>query len=147
MLNKTTNKIVCPIRGGTSSRYAEERAAELAEERGSQLVFVHVIDPIHVQSKDAPLSDAVLAEMEYMGESFLCIAFERARTRGIKAERIVLHGPVAATLEKFLIDAHASALVIGSPDHDAGHGTFSREQFDKFVEHVWTALHIEVVIV
>jgi nucleotide-binding universal stress UspA family protein len=147
MLNKTSNKIVCPIRGGTSSRYAEELAVELAEERGSQLVFVHVIDPTHMQPKDAPLSDAVLAEMEYMGESFLCIAFERARTRGIKAERVVLHGPMAPTLEKFLVDSHASTLVIGSPDHDAGHGTFSREKFDRFVEHVWNDLRIDVVIV
>ena len=147
MTNKTIGKIVCPIRGGTSSRFAEERAVELAVERGVQLVFVHIVDPTGTQQKDVPLSDAVLAERERMGDSFLCIAVERARTRGINAERVVLHGPIAATLEKYLIDSHATVLVIGSPDRDGGHSKFKRERFDQFVEHVWNTLRIDVVIV
>jgi nucleotide-binding universal stress UspA family protein len=147
MTTKISEKIVCPIRGGTSSRYAEERAVALAEERGAEVIFVHIVDPSLAQRIERPLSEAVLEELEHIGESFLCIAVERAHARDAKAERVVLHGPVASTLEKFLRESRASVLVIGSPDHDAEHGTFSQDQFDRFIERLRTTLSIEIQVV
>jgi nucleotide-binding universal stress UspA family protein len=147
MTNKRPARIVCAIRGGISSRYAEERALELSKERSADIVFVHIIDPELVHRTEKPLSEAVLTEMEYMGESFLCIAAERARIQHVNAQKVVLHGPVTETLENYLTDSQTTVLVIGSPEHHAKHSTLSKQRFDGFVEHLRTDLDIEVHVV
>ena len=57
-------KIVCAIRGGDTSRRAQERAVVLGQERNGLVIFVHIIDTELIHAMDTPLTDAVQVEME-----------------------------------------------------------------------------------
>jgi nucleotide-binding universal stress UspA family protein len=140
-------KIVCAIRGGDSSRRAQERAIALAKERHGCVIFIHVIDINRVEGVGAAIADALYSEMEHIGTSLLSIAAERALAHGVKAETVVLDGPVPVALEKYLRESQATTLVIGSPDNDPSHNVFDSDSLNVFVEHLQTTLGIAVEVV
>ncbi len=140
-------KIVCAIRGGDTSRRAQERAIQLGQERNGSVVFLHIIDIDLINQMDTSLTDAVQVEMEQIGRALLTIAVERAQAQGVKAEKVIRTGSVRQTLEVFLREVQASVLVLGAPDGGSKYNTFTRAQFDAFVEQMKATLGIDVEIV
>ncbi len=139
--------IVCAIRGGDTSRRAQERAIVLGQERHGLVIFVHIIDTELIHMMDTSLTDAVQVEMEQIGSALLTIAVERAQAQGVKAEKVLRTGPVRQTLEAFLREVQATVLVLGAPDGGSKYNTFSKPEFDAFVEQLKTTLGIHVEIV
>ncbi len=123
-------KIVCAIRGGDSSRRAQERAVALGQERNGLVIFVHIIDTDLINQMDTSLTDAVRVEMEQIGTALLTIAVERAQAQGVKADKALRTGPVRQTLEAFLREVQASVLVLGAPDGGSKYNTFSKAEFE-----------------
>ncbi len=140
-------KIVCAIRGGDTSRRAQERAVALGQARNGLVIFVHVIDTDLIARMETPLTDAVQIEMEQIGNALLSIAVERAQAQGAKAEKALRTGPVRPTLEAFLHEVQATVLVLGAPDGGSKYTPFTRARFDEFVGQLKASLDIEVQVV
>ncbi len=85
--------------------------------------------------------------MEQIGTALLTIAVERAQAQGVKADKALRTGAVRQTLEAFLREVQASVLVMGAPDGGSKYNTFSKAEFDAFVEQLKAALSIDVQIV
>ncbi len=139
-------KIVCAIRGGESSRRAQERAIALGQERDALVIFVHIIDLDLIERMQTPLTDAVLSEMENIGSALLNIAVERSQARGVKAEKALRRGPVGQTLTAFLHELQPTTLVMGSPDSSSGGNSFTETQFNRFVEELRKTTEIDIEI-
>ncbi len=138
MLNP--GKIICAIRGGESSRRAQERAIELAKERCIPIVFVTIIP-------ETLLKPLAMGEMKWVGETLLRIAVARAQAQQVEATMTVLHGLVAETLEQFVKETQPTILVLGSPGPLAGQPTFSRSSFQSFVSGLQQRYALEVIAV
>ncbi len=82
--------------------------------------------------------------MEQIGSALLAIAVERAQAQGVKAEKAIRTGPVRQTLEVFLREVQASVLVLGAPDGGSKYNTFTKSQYDAFVERLKATLGIDI---
>jgi nucleotide-binding universal stress UspA family protein len=139
--------IVCATRGGEASRRTQERAIALAKERDAPLVFLCAVDPSFAGPVDEGLSTALADELRRLGRSLLCIAQARAREQGVEAQTHVRCGPVRQTIEGYLHEVDASALVIGSPQAHAQRQTFDAEEVHRFAEALRQTTDVEVIVV
>ncbi|MGD1993777.1 MAG: universal stress protein, partial [Anaerolineae bacterium] len=94
--------IVCATRGGQASRRTQERAIELAKERGAKLIFICVVDPTFTGPVDEQLGEALSDELKRLGGSLLYIAKARAEKQGVPAETVVQCGSVWEDLQTYL---------------------------------------------
>ncbi len=108
---------------------------------------MHVIDVSRVEGVGTSIAGAVLSELEHIGTSLLSIAAARAQAQGVKAETVILHGPVPATLEAYLRDSQVTTLIIGSPDNDPARNVFDGQSLNQFAEHLRTTLNMAVEVV
>lgn len=139
--------IVCATRGGEASRRTQERAIALAIERGAELVFLCVFDPSVARSLDSTLAAAVIKERRWLGRALLGIAQARARRAGVDAGAVVLDGPVVETIETYLRQVKASALVIGQSKGDSAMATFRVGRIWHFAERIERDTGVETVVV
>jgi RNase H-fold protein (predicted Holliday junction resolvase) len=63
------------------------------------------------------------------------------------ADVVVRHGPARQTLEDFLREVNASALVLGVPHTDLGAQTFASGRAPQFVQEIRSTNGVEVVVV
>lgn len=107
--------ILCATRGGEASLKTQQRAIEIAKERGARLVFIFVADMHFLEHYTAPYVPAMADEMKHLGEFLLIMAQERAEQAGVEAAYTVRQGG----LERALIDAAqeygASLIILGRP--------------------------------
>lgn len=139
--------IVCATRGGEPSRRAQDRAIELAKERGARLVFLHVADMEFVNDTAAPIVVDVRREMIRMGEFILLMAQERAQERGIQAAGVVRSGKVRQAIIDFLHEVGADVLVLGRPHPKSERQVFDEAEVDPFARSVQAETGAEVVMV
>ncbi len=139
--------IVCATRGGEASRSTQEHAIALAKERGAALVFLYVADCEFAGSLKAPLLDAVRDELVRLGQSLLSVAQRRAARRGINAQPVVLCGRVRETIHDYLVQTHASTLVLGASGPPTRHRVFTPEEVLHFAESVAKGTGAEVHVV
>jgi len=75
------------------------------------------------------------------------VAQERARELGVAARAVVRHGATRKTIEDYVRQAHASALVIGAPRTPSTSPTFTHQALDDFVTELRQTTGVSVVVV
>ncbi|MCP4421500.1 MAG: universal stress protein [Chloroflexi bacterium] len=108
--------IVCATRGGEGSRAAQILAIERAKAAKKPLLFLYVVDPNSLDDDiEKSLKDALLAELNWMGETLLRIAQKRADAAYLGSEVKIRRGNVRNEIVRFLQDIGADLLVLGAP--------------------------------
>jgi nucleotide-binding universal stress UspA family protein len=139
--------IVCATRGGEAGRRTQEKAIALAKERGVELVFLCVFDPSFAGKLTNALATAVEEEQRWLGRALLGIAQARAQKEGVDARTVVLCGPLLETIETYLRQVDASALVIGEPKIDSALAAFRPGKVQLFAERVGQSTEVESIVV
>lgn len=139
--------VVCATRGGEAGRRTQEWAIALAKEEAAELIFLCVFDPSFVGSSNERLRTAVVQEQQWLGRALLGVAQARAQKEGVESGAEVRSGPVLETIEGFLQQVGARALVIGEPKLDSALSAFDRGRVHVFAERVQQDTGVEVIVV
>jgi hypothetical protein len=119
----------------------------LAKEQAADLIFLCVFDPSFVGNSNERLTAAVVQEQQWLGRALLGIAQARAQGEGVEAGAEVRNGPVLETIEGFLRQVGARALVIGEPKLDSALSAFDRGRVHVFAERVEQDTGVKVIVV
>ncbi len=137
--------ILCATRGGEASYRTQDRAIEIARERGDKLLFIFVSDINFLSHTSAPVLVDVEGEMENMGEFLLLAAEERARNAGIEAEHVVRQGDFREQLKEAAKEYQVEMVILGRPGKE---GSVTKLQMlEELVKEIEQELGIEAVIV
>ena len=110
------SSIVCATRGGEGSRVAQMAAIEKAKTTQKPLYFLYVVDANSLDDEiDESLKEAILAELNWMGETLLRIAQRRADEANLSTEVKIRKGKVQDEIIRFVKDVKADLLVLGAP--------------------------------
>ena len=110
------SSIVCATRGGEGSRVAQMAAIENAKATQKPLYFLYVVDANSLDDEiDESLKEAILAELNWMGETLLRIAQRRADEANLSTEVKIRKGKVQDEIIRFVKDVKADLLVLGAP--------------------------------
>lgn len=139
--------IVCATRGGEAGRRTQEWAVAVAKEQGADLIFLCVFDPSLAGNSNEALTAAVVKEQQWLGRALLGIALTRAQKEGVEAGAEVRSGPVLETIESFLRQVGATALVIGEPKVDSALAAFRPGRVQTFAERIRDDTGVEVIVV
>ncbi len=139
--------IVCATRGGEVSRRTQERAVALAKERGTELIFLCVVDPSFAGLEDEAMVATLTDELQRLGRSLLSIAQARARKQDVVARTAVRSGAVWQNIEEYVRKVDADALVIGVPRTSSTPRAFGSGDVHHLAETVHKATGVEVVVV
>lgn len=139
--------IVCATRGGEAGRRTQEWAIARAKEQGAELIFLCVFDPGFVRNSNELLRDAVVKEQRWLGRALLGIALTRAQKDGVDAGTEVRCGPVLETIEEFLRQVNAAALVIGEPKVSSALAAFRPGNVRSFAERIRRDTGVDVIVV
>lgn len=112
---------MCPTRGGEESYPNQDKAIEIAVERGAEILFLYVSNVNFLLNLRTPMMvKSIQDDLEDMGEFMLTMAQERAEKRGVKADiclkRGVFHDALVETIKKNEIQT----LFLGSSGEDSG---------------------------
>ncbi|MBN1659117.1 MAG: universal stress protein [Anaerolineae bacterium] len=140
-------RIVCATRGGEAGRRTQEYAISLAKEQGDGLDFLCVFDPSLARDLNKELAAAVYNEQRWLGRALLGIARARAKQEGVDARTQVLLGPVLPTIEGYLRQVGATALVVGAPRIDSALTMFQPNRLHGFAERIAQDTGVEVIVV
>lgn len=139
--------IVCATRGGEGSRAAQLAAIERAKATDKPLIFLYVVDPHSLDDEvDESLRDALLAELNWMGETLLRIAQKRADAAYLGTEVRIRRGSVREEIVRFVKDAKADTLVLGAPRGTTAN-VFGDDAIERLAESIrqQTAVAVEVI--
>lgn len=140
--------IVCATRGGEASRRTQEKAIELARERGAPLIFFYTADPTSVGPLSGEIESAVVSELRHLGRALLSIAQARAEQAGLEAGvTIRCRGSVQQNIEDYLQEVDASTLVIGAPGQSYFSRAFEPGEIDEFSGRIRRTTGVEVIVV
>lgn len=115
--------ILAPTRGGQRSYSNQDRAAQIAKEKGATLIYLYINDVTFLNQTASPILIDMEAEMEEMGEFLLTMAQDRAAKFGVVAETIVRQGGFTDVMESVIDEFDVDMVVMGSSGHDDGHTT------------------------
>lgn len=139
--------IVCATRGGEGSRAAQLAAIERAKATDKPLIFLYVVDPHSLDDEvDESLRDALLAELNWMGETLLRIAQKRADAAYLGTEVRIRRGSVREEIVRFVKDVKADTLVLGAPRGTTAN-VFGDDAIERLAESIrqQTAVAVEVI--
>jgi len=137
--------ILCATRGGEASIQTQQRAIELAKERGAKLIFIFVSDVSFLDSYTAPRVPSMEGEMEHLGEFLLLMAKERAEKAGVEADFIVKKGDFSSALIDAAQEYEASLVILGRPADDSI--TTLEYLEDKLSQHISEETGAEALVV
>lgn len=129
-------RIVCATRAGEGSRAVQMAAIARSLKTGQQLDFLYVIDPSSLGTVEETLSEAVQAELTWMGKTLLRVAEKRADAAGVRAELVIRQGGVRDEICNYVMESHAGLLLIGAP-----RGTSATVFGDEEIEHFAVSIH------
>ncbi len=139
--------IVCATRGGEGSRAAQIAAIELAKASDKPLLFLYVVDPHSLDEDiDISLKEALLAELNWMGETLLRIAQKRADQAYLGTEVRIRRGVVRDEITRFVKDVQADTLILGAPRGTTANvfGDDAIERLAKWIEEQ-TAVSVKII--
>ncbi len=139
--------IVCATRGGEVSRRTQERAVALAKERGTELIFLCVVDPSFAGLVDEAMVATLTDELQRLGRSLLSIAQARARKQEVVARTTVRCGTAWQNIEEYVRKVDADALVIGAPRISSMPRAFGSGDVHHLAKTIHKATGVEVVVV
>jgi nucleotide-binding universal stress UspA family protein len=108
-----TSMILCPTRGGASSRLNQEKAIALARERDAELLFLYVSNVQFLGLLASPVVVDIETELDEMGEFLLTIAQERAEKAGVHAGTLVKRGVFHKVLKDIIQEYPVKTVVLG----------------------------------
>lgn len=141
------SSIVCATRGGEGSRAAQMAAIERAKETDKPLLFLYVVDPHSLDEDiDESIKDALLAELNWMGETLLRIAQKRADAAYLGTEVKIRRGNVQEEIIRFVKDVAADCLVLGAPRGTTAN-VFGDDAIERLAEAIRreTAVSVEII--
>ncbi|GJM42009.1 MAG: hypothetical protein DHS20C20_22910 [Ardenticatenaceae bacterium] len=141
------SSIVCATRGGEGSRAAQMAAIERAKTTGKPLLFLYVVDPNSLDDEiDGSLKDAILAELNWMGETLLRIAQKRADVAHLGTEVKIRRGKVQDEIVRFVKENEAELLVLGAPRGTTAN-VFGDDAIERLAEGIrrQTAVSVEII--
>lgn len=139
--------IVCATRGGEGSRAAQMAAIERAKASDKPLIFLYVVDPHSLDDDiDVSMKEALLTELNWMGETLLRIAQKRADQAFLGTEVRIRRGTVRDEITRFVKDVNADLLVLGAPRGTTANvfGDDAIERLATWIEEQ-TAVSVEIV--
>lgn len=140
------DEIVCATRGGEGSRAVQQAAIQRAKETGKPLVFLYVVSAESVDVANHQLAPSVRDELTWMGKALLRIAQRRAHAANMDAAMVVREGNVAEEIARYLIEHHASVLLIGAP-RDATVNVFGDDAVERFAQEIRDSTNVKVEII
>lgn len=132
---QTPGSIVCATRGGAGSRAVQEKAISYAQESGSKLVFLYVVDTTNVNGIEESLQVALQSELHWLGNTLLHIAQKRAENRKIPSRIVIRKGKVVDEIVSFLEEESADLLFLGAP-RGTSPSTFGDDPVERFAEMI-----------
>ena len=112
--------VLCPTRGGEASYPNQDRAIQIAKERGSGILFLYVTDVRFLGRIASPMIVDVEEEINEMGEFLLAMACERADKAGVVSRTLVLRGAFQDALVEAIQGNDVDVVVLGSPGGETG---------------------------
>ena len=137
-------KILCATRGGEASYRTQDKAIELALQRGDELVFLYVVNIEFLNKTAAPIVVDVATEIEHMGEFLLAMAQERAREAGVEASLITREGDVREQIKAAAVEEGVDLVVLGRPADETS--LFKLEALRAFAAEIEEETGIPAVI-
>ena len=150
-MNSSNNKqsggsIVCATRGGAGSRAVQEKAISYAQESGSRLIFLHIVDTNNVNGIEESLQVALQYELNWLGNALLNIAHKRAENHRIASKIVIREGKVSDEIVSFLEEESADLLLLGAP-RDISASTLGDDPVERFAESIERESGVPVEIV
>ena len=140
------SRIVCATRGGEGSRAVQMIAIRKAKAESKPLTFLFVTDPASLGMVDTLLVDAVQAELNWMGQTLLNIAHQRAHLAGIEADVKVRVGDVREEIGRFLQQNDADLLLLGAPRGTTAN-VFGDDAIEQFAQSIQKSTGIPVEVI
>jgi len=137
-------KILCATRGGEASWRTQDKAINLAKERGDELVFLYVADISFLDKTAAPVVVDAESGVERMGGFLLAIAQEHARERGLEVRVIIREGKTREEIKKAAKELGVETVVLGLP---AEGGVFREESIRAFAREIEEETGAKVLLV
>ncbi|UCD97396.1 MAG: universal stress protein [Chloroflexota bacterium] len=137
--------ILCPTRGGEGSFPNQDRAIEIAKERGAEVLFLYITNVEFLGLTAAPKLIDIEAEMDEMGEFMLTMAQERAERAGINALTLVKRGHFRVVLIEVIEEYDIETVVLGSSSGDTG--VITADYLHELMTHVSGKTGVEFIIV
>ena len=137
-------KILCATRGGEASYRTQDKAIELASQRGDELVFLYVVNIEFLNKTAAPIVVDVATEIERMGEFLLAMAQERAREAGVEASLVTRKGDVRQQIKAVAVEEGVDLVVLGRPTDETSR--FKLEALRAFAAEIEEETGIPAVI-
>ena len=148
MNERSSQHILCAVRGRPRSRDTATQAINLALETGARLTFVLVIDAEFMGTAAPTLTPlrAVYRQLEEMGEFALLILCDRARRRGVaQVASLIRKGKVRNELLNLILETDVGVLVLGKPSGQPGRDVFTLSEYADFIAELEQTVGIEVV--
>jgi nucleotide-binding universal stress UspA family protein len=106
--------IVCGVTGSLHSQKAALEAAVMASQSHAELIYVYVIDVSFLRRGSGYITSGAVADsLDRLGEQFLEVAEELAKTQGVTARKILRKGEVLDVLIQVVQEEKADLLVLG----------------------------------
>jgi nucleotide-binding universal stress UspA family protein len=136
--------VLCATRGGEASIPTQEKAIDLAKEKGLKVAFLYVADSSFLNKTAAAVVVDVDEELINMGEFLLTIAVERAAKKGVTAEPVIRTGVIRDVLPEVSRELGATIIVLGRPAGESSR--FQESEFEKFSEWLQQETGASVVV-
>ncbi len=107
-------KILCGVTGSLHSQKAALEAAVMASQYHAELVYVYVVDVSFLKRGTGLITSGAVADsLDRLGEQFLEVAEEIAKTQGVAPKKILRKGPVLDVLIQVVQEEKAELLMLG----------------------------------
>ena len=136
-------RILTPTRGGEASLPNQDRAIQIAKERGGELFFLYVTDVSFLDRMASPVLVDMETEIDEMGEFLLVMAQERAQKQGLQVQTLVRRGHFAEVLEAVIQGFEIDMLILGAPAEGA---LTTMEYLQDLAKRLAEAFGLEAVV-
>ena len=107
-------KIICGVTGSLHSQKAALEAAVMASQSHAELIYVYVVDVSFLRRGSGSITSGAVADsLDRLGDQFLEVAEEIAKTQGVVPKKILRKGLVLDVLIQVVQEEKADLLVIG----------------------------------
>jgi nucleotide-binding universal stress UspA family protein len=136
--------VLCPTRGGEASYPNQDRAIQIAKDKGSPILFLYVTDVRFLGRMARPMIVDVEEEINEMGEFLLAMAGERADKAGVVSQSLVLRGAFQDALLEAIEGNDVNVVVLGSPGGETGITTkdYLHELTAKLVDEMAVEVYV-----
>jgi hypothetical protein len=121
-------------------------AIRIAKEQSKPLTFLFVTDPASLGHVEPLLIPAVQAELNWMGQTLLSIAHQRANLAGIEAVVVVRVGDIREEIGRYLQENNTDLLLLGAPRGTTAN-VFGDDAIEQFAQSIQQSTGVPVEII